>query len=146
MVERVINAFWVALGAAAAVHAAKLGLVGPSGPESGLFPLLAALIVLGAGLALLLRPSTHAAAPRWPQGAALKRVAGIVIGIALMALALPYLGFALTGAVTMLVLLRLTGDTGWAGAVGLAAASVAAVVWIFGHLLGMPLPRGPWGW
>ena len=27
----------------------------------------------------------------------------------------------------------------------LANVSVVAVVWLFGHLLGMPLPRGPWG-
>ena len=68
MVERAINAFWVVLGAAAAVHAARLGVVGPSGPDSGLFPLIAALIVLGSGVALLLRPSTRVAAPYWPRG------------------------------------------------------------------------------
>ena len=146
MLERAVNAFWVLLGAAAAAYAWGLGLTGASGPESGLFPLLAALIVMGAGIVLLARPSTRAAAPRWPRGAALRRIAGIVAGLALMAVALPYLGFALTGALTMLILLRLIGDTGWLGAIVLAAASVGAVAWIFGHVLGMPLPRGPWGW
>ena len=30
--------------------------------------------------------------------------------------------------------------------IALAVASSAAVVWLFGHVLGMALPRGPWGW
>jgi hypothetical protein len=45
-----------------------------------------------------------------------------------------------------MILLRTTGDTSWLGSIALALASVALVVWLFGHILGMPLPRGPWGW
>jgi putative tricarboxylic transport membrane protein len=143
-VERALNAFWILLGAATAAYAWSLGLVGPSGPESGLFPLIAALIVMGAGSALLLKGSMRT--PQFPRGAALRRIAGIVAALVFMAIALPYAGFALTGALTMMILLRTTGDTGWAGSIALAVASVALVVWLFGHVLGMPLPRGPWGW
>jgi len=50
MFERSLNAFWIVLGAAAAAYAWTLGVVGPSGPDSGLFPLIAGLIILGAGL------------------------------------------------------------------------------------------------
>jgi putative tricarboxylic transport membrane protein len=144
--ERTLNAFWILLGAAAAGYAWTLGLTGPSGPESGLFPLITGLIIMGAGIVLAVRASTRVPAPEFPRGAALRRIAGIVAGLAFMAIALPYAGFALTGALTMLVLLRTTGDTGWAGSITLALASVAAVLWIFGHVLGMALPRGPWGW
>jgi hypothetical protein len=28
----------------------------------------------------------------------------------------------------------------------LAFISVVVVVWLFGRVLGMTLPRGPWGW
>jgi hypothetical protein len=143
-VERALNAFWILLGAAAAAYAWTLGLVGPSGPESGLFPLIAALIILGAGGVLLLKGSTST--PQFPRGAALRRIAGVVGGLAFLAIALPYAGFALTGALTMVILLRTTGDTGWPGSIALALASTAIVVWLFGHALGMPLPRGPWGW
>jgi hypothetical protein len=143
-VERALNVFWILLGAAAAAYAWTLGLVGPSGPESGLFPLIAALIVMGAGSVLLLKGSMRT--PPFPRGAALRRIAGIVGGLAFMAIALPYAGFALTGALTMVILLRTTGDTSWAGSITLALASTAIVVWLFGHALGMPLPRGPWGW
>jgi hypothetical protein len=143
-VERALNVFWILLGAAAAAYAWTLGLVGPSGPESGLFPLIAALIIMGAGSVLPLKGSMTT--PEFPRGAALRRIAGIVGGLAFMAIALPYAGFALTGALTMVILLRTTGDTSWAGSIALALASVALVVWLFGHALGMPLPRGPWGW
>ncbi len=143
MLERALNAFWILLGAGAAWHAWTLGLTGASGPESGLFPLLAAFIVMGAGLVLLSKAPLN---PRLPRGAALRRVAGVVIGLAVMAAALPYAGFAVSGAVTMLVLLRTAGSSGWVESVVLSLASVATVIWIFGHLLGMILPRGPWGW
>jgi hypothetical protein len=143
VLERALNAFWILLGAGAAWHAWTLGLTGPSGPESGLFPLMAALIVMAAGLALSMRIPLD---PRLPRGAALRRVAGVIAGLAVMAAALPYAGFAVTGAITMLVLLRTAGGSSWLESVVLSLASVGAVLWIFGHVLGMILPRGPWGW
>ena len=146
MFERVLNAFWILLGAAAAAYAWTLGLVGPSGPESGLFPLIAALIVMGTGAALVVTPSHRAIAPEFARGAALHRVLGVVGGLALMAAALPYLGFAVAGVVTMLVLLRTVEQESWTGSVALALGSVIVVMWLFGNVLGMPLPRGPWGW
>lgn len=143
MLERALNAFWILLGAAAAAYAWTLGLVGPSGPESGLFPLLAGLIVIGASIALLFRSPL---VPQLPRGAALLRVAGVVGGLAFMALALPYAGFAVTGALTMLILVRTAGDSSWVEAIVVALASAAVVMWLFGQVLGMALPRGPWGW
>jgi putative tricarboxylic transport membrane protein len=144
--ERALNAFWILLGAAAAAYAWTIGLVSASGPESGLFPLIAGLIIMGSGVVLLLRPSTRTAAPNFARGAALGRILGVVAGLAVMAVGMPYLGFAVTGAVTMIILLRTVEDTGWVAAIALALASVVAVVWLFGHVLGMVLPRGPWGW
>ena len=146
MAERALNVFWILLGAAAAAHAWTIGLTGPSGPESGLFPLLAGLIVAGAGVALLLIPSQRAGAPAWPRGAALVRVLGVVAGLALMAVAIPYLGFAAASAITMIVLLRTVERSSWIGSIALTIGAVAGVMWLFGHALGMPLPRGPWGW
>jgi hypothetical protein len=146
MAERALNVFWILLGAGAAAHAWTIGLAGPSGPESGLFPLLAGLIVAGAGVALLVLPSHRATAPAWPRGAALGRVLGVVAGLALMAVAIPHLGFAAAAAVTMIVLLRTVERSSWAGSIALTIGAVAGVMWLFGHALGMPLPRGPWGW
>jgi putative tricarboxylic transport membrane protein len=144
--ERALNVFWILLGAGAAAHAWTIGLTGPSGPESGLFPLLAGLIVAGAGAALLVLPGHRAGAPAWPRGAALGRVLGVVAGLALMAVAIPHLGFAAASAVTMIVLLRTVERSSWPGSIALTIGAVAGVMWLFGHALGMPLPRGPWGW
>lgn len=146
MVERGLNVFWIALGAAAAAHAWQIGLAGPSGPESGLFPFIAGAIIAGAGLTLLLRPSSATRAPHWPRGIGVFRVAGVVAGIALMAIGVDYLGFAVASAVTMMVLLRTIERSSWIESIALAIGSVAVVLWLFGQVLGMPLPRGPWGW
>jgi putative tricarboxylic transport membrane protein len=62
-----------------------------------------------------------------------------------MALGMPYLGFAATGAITMIILLRTVEQSSWIESIVLTLASVVAVVWLFGHVLGMILPRGPWG-
>jgi putative tricarboxylic transport membrane protein len=145
MVERALNCFWILLGVAAAVHAVGLGLFGPSGPESGLFPLIAGLLIAATGVILLIG-KPPAVRPVWPRGAALWRVTGVVAGLAFLAGATQYVGFAIAGAVTMLILLRSVERAGWIESLAITAAAVAVVMGLFGHLLGMPLPRGPWGW
>src|SRR5262249_60086417 len=101
--------FWILLGLAVMASSWSLGVIGPAGPDSGLFPLIAGLIIVAAGVALLLRPAEHT--PVWPRGAALGRIAGVIGGLALMTIAMPYLGFAVAGALTMLVLLRTVEQT-----------------------------------
>lgn len=145
MVERALNCFWILLGTAAAIHARGLGLFGPSGPESGLFPFIAGLLIAATGIFLLMgKPST--ARPAWPQGPALWRVTGVIAGLAFLAGATEHIGFAIASAITMLVLLRSVERAGWIESLAITAAAVAVVMGLFGHLLGMPLPRGPWGW
>jgi putative tricarboxylic transport membrane protein len=146
MFERALNIFWVLLGAAAASYAWTLGLVGRSGPDSGLFPFISALMIMGAGVVLLLQPRDAALAPDLPHGAALGRVLGVSGGLAFMAISIPFLGFAVAGFVTMIILLHAVERSGWLFSVSLAFISVAAVVWLFGRVLGMALPAGPWGW
>ena len=48
--------------------------------------------------------------------------------------------------ITMMVLLRSVERSSWAGSIALAIGAVVGVMWLFGHALGMALPRGPWGW
>src|SRR5258707_13718192 len=83
MFERALNIFWILLGGAAAAYAWTLGLVGSSGPDSGLFPFISALIVMGAGVVLLVRSPGEPVAPDFPRGAALGRGCGVAAGLAL---------------------------------------------------------------
>jgi putative tricarboxylic transport membrane protein len=146
MFERALNIFWVLLGAAAAAYAWTLGIVGSSGPDSGLFPFISALIIMGAGVVLLLQTPNEAVVPNFPRGAALGRVLGVSAGLAFMAISIPFLGFAVAGFVTMIILLHAVEKSGWVFSVSFAFVSVAVVVWLFGSVLGMTLPRGSWGW
>src|SRR5262245_32825053 len=119
MFERSLNAFWILLGAAAAAYAWTLGVVGPAGPESGLVPLIAAVIVMGAGIVLFVGPADRAVMAEFPRGAALGRVLGVVAGLAVMALGMPYLGFAVTGVITMVILLRTVEQSSWTFSIAL---------------------------
>ena len=100
----------------------------------------------GRGRCAAERPSVEAAAPDFPRGAALARVLGVAAGLAFMAVSIPYLGFAVAGFITMIILLRAVEKSGWLFSIALAFISVVVVVWLFGRVLGMTLPRGPWGW
>lgn len=146
MFERTLNVFWIVFGAASAVYAWSLGMVGPAGPESGLFPFIASIIVSGAGIVLLLRPATQVRTLDFPRGAGLWRVVGVILGLIVMAAGMPYLGFSVTSFITMIILLRTVDQSSWLGAIALAFASTVSVFWLFGQMLGMALPRGPWGW
>jgi putative tricarboxylic transport membrane protein len=146
MFERTLNVFWIVFGAASAAYAWSLGMIGPAGPESGLFPFIASIIVSGAGIVLLLRPSTQVRTLDFPRGAGLWRVVGVILGLIVMAAGMPYLGFSVTSFITMIILLRTVDQSSWLGAIALAFASTVSVFWLFGQMLGMALPRGPWGW
>lgn len=146
MFERTLNVFWIVFGAASAAYAWSLGMVGPAGPESGLFPFIASIIVSGAGIVLLLRPATQVRTLDFPRGAGLWRVVGVILGLIVMAAGMPYLCFSVTSFITMIILLRTVDQSSWLGAIALAFASTVSVFWLFGQMLGMALPRGPWGW
>jgi hypothetical protein len=148
-----LSLFWVLFGLALAQQSAALGLGGPGGPGSGLFPLLAALLILGGGAGTLIQAALKQPAASdgmaerfWPERRSALRVTLLLVVMAAMILVVPYLGFALTGAIGLPLLFRtIAPDFSWwhAALVGLVAA--ACVHLLFAVLLGTPLPRGPFG-
>jgi hypothetical protein len=46
----------------------------------------------------------------------------------------------------MVILLRTVEKSSWWFSLALALVAIVVVVWLFGRILGMALPRGPWGW
>jgi hypothetical protein len=143
-----VGLFWVLFGLALAQQSVALGLSGPGGPGSGLFPLLAAILITTGGLGVLagdLRRGV-AAGPFWAVPGAGLRIGLLILVMAAMILAVPYLGFALSGALGLPLLFRtLSPRASWwlALLVGLVAATVVHL--LFAVALGTPLPRGPLG-
>lgn len=151
-----LNLFWVVLGLAICWQSATLGLSGPGGPGSGLFPLLAGALVAAPGAAMLIGQARRGGAaampgeelsPRyWMARGAAWRVAAMIVVVALMLAAIPSLGFALVGALGIPLLFRTVApEAPWwfAAVVGVVAAG--SVHLVFAILLGTPLPRGPFG-
>ncbi len=145
MIERLINLTWILLGSGAAVLSWRIGLTGPYGPDSGLFPFIAGILVCAGGVALMLARSHSVAEVQWPDKAGWTRIIGVLGGLAFMAATIPYLGFAVSGVITMLILLRTVEQSSWLSSVVLAVVSVAVTLGLFVYVLDLQLPRGPWG-
>jgi len=147
-----LSLFWLLFGLALAHQSLALGLGGPGGPGSGLFPLLAAILIAMGGVGVLLRDvvwGVHEGefTPRfWMARGAALRVGLLVLVMIGMILAVPKLGFALSGAIGLPLLFRTIAprSPGWfALLVGIVAAGIVHL--LFAVMLGTPLPRGPLG-
>lgn len=154
-IDSAVSLFWLLLGLALCQQSVALGLGGPGGPGSGLFPLLAGLLIAGGGAGLLLRhvltggghaPGEEIADRFWPAPGAALRVGALLLVIVLMMLAVPWLGFALSGALGLPVLFRVIApEAPWWKAIVVGCAAAAMVHLLFAVALGTPLPRGPFG-
>ena len=147
MFERILNVLWCLLGLATMANSWSMGLTGSFGPESGFFPFICGALITVCGLGLLLKGKKDAVLkPDWPRAAALGRISGVVAGLIAMAATLPYLGFAVASSLTTFVLLQTIERSRLVESLIITLFSVAVVMLVFGRLLGMNLPRGPWGW
>lgn len=121
----------------------------PLGPGAGFFPLWLAglLAVLALGLIAQARFGTPVAA----EGAepltlpAALRVGGVVAALAAVAAVIETLGFRLTMLPFLFGLLVLLGGQRPLPALGLALLGAFGTHALFGRLLGVPLPAGPFG-
>jgi hypothetical protein len=150
-----VSLFWVLFGLALGQQSIALGLGGPGGPGSGMFPLLAALLIFAGGAGSLVQTLLRRGAPVpgdlveerfWPEPKSAMRVGLLILVMAAMIFAVPYLGFALSGAIGMPLLLRtIAPNFSWWLAVLVGVIAAACVHLLFAVLLGTPLPRGPLG-
>jgi hypothetical protein len=145
--DLVVAAIWVGLGVAVAIGATRLGVMGPGGPGSGLFPLLAGLALALAGLVqMLLRDTAGVQRAFFAESGAAPRVLAVIATLAAMIALAPRLGVLLPGAVGLAVLVHLLAPRArwWTGsAVGVVSAALCWLVFV--RALGTPLPRGPFG-
>lgn len=154
-IDCAVSLFWLALGLALCWESAALGVAGPGGPGSGLFPLLAGLLIAGGGAMLALRhvvtggaavPGEERAATFWPEAGAARRAGMLIVVVTAMILAVPHLGFALAGLVGLPLLYRLIArGSSWIAAIASGGTAALLIHVLFAVLLGTPLPRGPLG-
>jgi hypothetical protein len=139
-VDPLAAAFFV-LGLAMLSQAVRLSMRSlDGGPGPGLVPAaLGVLFVAFSGRLLLIGVAT------WPTFGNLARVAIMVAGLALFGVALDRLGFVLTTAAVMALLLVLFNERGRAPLAVLGAAGAVAAYALFYSLLKVQLPSDPWG-
>ena len=139
---RALALLLAATGIAAILEARRsmpLGTADDPGP--GLLPLVLGLAVAVLGVAAAL-------ARTWPAGGAVERGRLLAVAVAMVgwAVALPYLGFAVTTVAGLFVLGRGIGGVPITRLLVFALLVGGAAALLFGRVLQMSLPRGPWGW
>ena len=146
-IEPWLNLLWVAVGLAVCVYSVKLGLFGPSGPATGLFPMIAGVVMAASGSALFVVQSSRVDAAHhfWAEQGSSRRVCMVMGGLMLMTLLMWFVGFILAAMVMMPLLLRAIERRSWPFVIVTGFVSTAAAYLLFNTLLGTILPRSPWG-
>jgi len=131
-------------------QAVKLPLGTVAKPGAGFYPVavavFACVVALVAGARVFLSPP--AVRPEAPSGGATdparrRRVAGAVGALAVFCLTLPWIGYPIAAFGFVSVVLWGLGGR-WQAALLTGALGSAGSYYLFGVLLDVPLPRGPW--
>lgn len=146
--DRAITALWILIGIALCFYAHDLGLSGPTGPDSGFFPMIAGVLLTVSGVGILVSMVTRGEIgpePLFQDSASAKRVCLVVGAVVLMIILIPLLGFFVTGILVTPFLLRAVENRTWSFCILVGALSAGTIVGLFSQVLGVPLPRGPLG-
>ncbi|MGE0314435.1 MAG: tripartite tricarboxylate transporter TctB family protein [Lautropia sp.] len=145
--ESAINLFWVLIGLAVCVYSKQLGLMGDFGPDSGFFPLLAGMILTACGAVLLVAKSTRVPGSEvfWVDGVSGGRVVRLILVMAAMIAAMPWLGFTLSAILATPLMMRVVSGASWLLGAIVSVVSIVSIHLVFVTFLHTPLPRGPLG-
>src|SRR5690606_2881168 len=127
----------LAVGVAALVGAVGLSFGSLTEPGDGLWPFVAALLLTGTGLVLLVVDDPEDYEP-FTRGSA--RIAGGLAGLAVVVAAFEVVGFVLTAFLMVLLWLRVFGRESWPVALGLAAGRSLRHSRLFDTVLGVRFP------
>ena len=145
--ETWVNVFWIVLGFAVCAYSYKLKLYSPIGPATGFFPMLAGVVILVTGIALLAGQQTRVDARLhfWPEQGSLKRVGLVLGGVVALILLMRFLGFIVASVVIMPLMLRAIEARSWRFVIVVGTVSAAIIYVIFDTMLGTILPRSALG-
>ena len=141
--ERVMGVAAVLVGLAAVAESLRLTedtLTG--GPGTRFLPLSLGLIIAVLGGAIALRPARGRAAEA-PAGAGGRlRIGATLAGLVLYALGFERLGFLVSTAMFVALLLVFYGERRWPVVLAVAVGAAGATYAVFARWLGVPLPPG----
>ena len=135
----------IAIGAFVAGRSLAWGTVTQPGP--GFFPLTLAVLLAGLSLALLTRGAREPGADlraRWADRAGRRRVLLMTATLLGYVSLVGTLGYLLTTAGLFVVMVRWVGSRGWTATLFTGAIGSAGSYLLFGWLLRVNLPAGPW--
>jgi putative tricarboxylic transport membrane protein len=141
--ELIISAFWLLLALYLSVAADKLGLGAFGRPGPGFFPFGAASAIAVIALFRLLRArGEKPSATLATSGSEWRKIACVIVGMAVYALLLEPLGFAVCTFFLMAFYLKIIALQRWQLSLGFAFAVALLAHIFFDLLLNAQLPRG----
>lgn len=139
-VAAVITAF------AAAVVWGSLQLAhswGPTGPESGYFPLRLGALLMIVGVLLLVQAVRQPVEGHFATGEQLRRAASLFLPTVVLVAAMPFTGLYVAAGVYLVYMARSHGHFAWWKAIAFGAVATAVFFGVFELWFGVPLVKGP---
>lgn len=146
--------FLLAFGGLLASQSVPLSLWTRGGPEAGFFPFIIALLIIAFSLVVIGYSLGFSEAQKDekkleaegedPTG--LLRVLAYAILMLAYGLLVETLGFLITSAVLLLLILKLLERQNWKRTIVVGLSSILIGYFLFKHLLGVPLPAGWQKW
>jgi hypothetical protein len=141
--ERVLAMAFAVFGLLFTLKARDLDYMGEFAPGAGFLPFWLGLILFALVIGHLV--ATRASTGQPSASGSGRKVFAVSAGLAACVGLINWIGFAVAIAAYLLYLARWVERRSWGLSVGLAAVTTLSLYLIFRLWLGVPLPRGPWG-
>ena len=105
-----------------------------------LMPGVLAVVLAALAVGHVRTMTTGSAAPDWPDARGRRRIATVFVALVVYVALLEPLGFLLSTALFVLIVVRVLGAWSWMTAIALTLAIALACSLVFQRWLGMPLP------
>lgn len=141
--ERILAVAFAVFGLLFTLEARNLDYMGEFAPGAGFLPLWLGLILFALVIGYLVTTRKSTGEPS--ESSSGRKVFAVSAGLAACVGLINWIGFAAAIAAYLLYLLRWVERRSWALSAGLAVGTTLSLYLIFRVWLGVPLPRGPWG-
>lgn len=143
--ERVLALALAGLGFLFALEARELNYMDEFAPGAGFLPLWLGLILVALVIGFILTTRTPKKVDDETAPRSGRKVIAVSAGLAACVALIDWIGFAAAIAAYLLYLTRWVEGRRWVLSIALAAGTTLGLYLVFRVWLGVPLPRGPWG-